>query len=198
MSSILLKLNVNEDNFPSDQTKIAYIYSRRGPSCQAHLHCWLYNGRLNFGSLKQIMDLLDTLFDDSNRFQDAINRLHSNSQRNKPFSSWIAEIHRDTAMAGYDSQSQTLRDLVLSNINSEISQVLTYDREISQMNFDEVVGRLKDIDNRVRSFAKLSAHRYLGRLNLETVDQPIAASQGQSMEPMDLSTASLRPRRPLT
>lgn len=101
-------------------------------------------------------------------------------------------------MAGYDSQSQTLRDLVLSNINSEISQVLTYDREISQMNFDEVVGRLKDIDNRVRSFAKLSAHRYLGRLNLETVDQPIAASQGQSMEPMDLSTASLRPRRPLT
>lgn len=145
-----------------------------------------------------MMDLLVTLFDDPNRVRDAINRLYSNPQRNEPFSNWIAEIHWDAAMAGYDSQSKTLRDLVLSNINLELNQALIYHREIFQMNFDEVVSRLQDIDNRVRSFARLSAHRQLGRPNLEVFNQPNIASQGQATEPMDLSTASLQPRGPLT
>lgn len=64
--------------------------------------------------------------------------------------------------------------------------------------FDEVVGRLQDIYNRVQSFARLSAHRYQGRQNSEMINQPIVASQGDATEPMDLSTASLRPRGPLT
>lgn len=84
---ILLKLKSNADHYPTEQSKIAFVYSMLDTDCQSHLHRSIKNGVLNFDSVEIMMNELTVLFDDPNRVRDAIARLHSNFQRNKSFSS---------------------------------------------------------------------------------------------------------------
>ncbi|POS84090.1 hypothetical protein EPUL_002570 [Erysiphe pulchra] len=100
------------------------------------LHGFIKDGVINFESLDQMMNELIVLFDDPNR--DAIARLHANSPRNKPFSSWIAEIRRDAAIAGYES-SRELRNIVFLNLSLEFQQALIYERDIYSLVFNEAV-----------------------------------------------------------
>lgn len=201
MDSILLKLNVNSDHFPTEQTKMAYIYFRLDAPCQAHLHSWVKNGTILFTSLNQMMELLKTLFDDPNRIRDAICRLYSNHQQNKPFSTWIAEIRRDASMAGYDSQYRTLRDLVLNNMSSELKKAIIHERDIDLLSFDQTVSRLQDIDSRQRASTGLFPMSNNREAPLSSTGSSSAYTTVPSTPPrdsMDLSSVSLRPRGPLS
>ncbi|KAI0998469.1 hypothetical protein K3495_g9727 [Podosphaera aphanis] len=87
---------------------------------------------------------LTTIFSDPNVKRDAANRLHANFQLNRPFSSWIAEIHWDATIAGYDVDSFQLRDLVFYNMSIELKKALVHERDINDLNFDEAVSRLQE------------------------------------------------------
>ncbi|KAI1007298.1 hypothetical protein K3495_g923 [Podosphaera aphanis] len=102
---VLLKLTANSDHYPTEQAKMTYVYSMLDSDNQDHL--------MDFSSLSKIMDHLTTLFDNPNRVRDAQARLHATRQKNKSFSSWIAEIRRDAAISGYDKKPHILLDIIL-------------------------------------------------------------------------------------
>lgn len=108
---------------------MAFVYSMLDTDCQAHLHGSIKNGILNFDSLESMMNELTVSFDDPNRIRDAIARLHSNFLQNKSFSSLMAEIRRDAAIAGYEN-SRELRNIVFLYINLELQQALIFERDI--------------------------------------------------------------------
>ncbi|KAI0998890.1 hypothetical protein K3495_g9307 [Podosphaera aphanis] len=196
--TVLLKLAANADHFPTDQTKMAYVYSMLGEDCQAHLHSWSREGTLTFSSLPATMNQLTILFDDPNRVQDAVARLHRNKQKNKAFSSWIAEIRRDAAIAGYEN-TQALTDIVFLNINLELQRALINEKDIDMLKFDEAVARIQDIDNRQRCLAE-SAANYRARkfLPYQISSNPYAQlTTTQGGDAMDLSISNVMPRGPL-
>lgn len=197
--AILLKLNANSDHFPTQQSKMAFIFSRLSPSSQAHLQGWVENGIILFPSAELMMKTLGIIFDDPNRKRDSVARLHSNMQRNRPFSSWIAEMRRDAAIAGYNNDSYRLKDLILMNMSLELKQALIYEREIDSLDLDETVSRLQDIDNRQRAFASAAA-RTNPRQNRYTQWTPASSNQTQPLpgDPMDLSATISKRRGPLS
>ncbi|RKF60460.1 hypothetical protein OnM2_050068 [Erysiphe neolycopersici] len=196
-SSVLLKLNINNDHFPSDQSRMAYIYSRLSNQSQSHLQSWLNDGTLTFTSVDQMFKLLSTLFDDPNRARDAAVRLHSNYQRNRPFISWISEIRRDAAVAGYDPDSLVLRNLIFFNMSNELKRAIIHERNIDLLDINETISRLQDIDSRQRALSSLLSRGYnqSGRtLNLPRPNQAPAASD----DAMDLSSSETQRHGPLT
>ena len=125
--NVLMKININGDRFPSLQSKLVYIYSRLDILCQAHIHSWVKNGALTFESIDSMMGILHTIFHDPNIIRDAVSRLYSNKQKNKPFSVWIAEVRRDAAIADYDYDSRYLRDIIFHNLSLELHQALIHE-----------------------------------------------------------------------
>ena len=196
--SILLKLNTNADHFPSEHSKLAHVYSQMNTASKAHIASWVRNGFLLFESVEQMIALLDTVFGDPNRVRDAVNRLHSNFQRNKSFATWIVEIRKDASIAGYDLDSRSLLDLIFYNMSIELKQALVHERDIDSLKFDQVIARLQDIDNRQRAISRLiSNHRNRRQNILQPSFQP---SQGpiQAGDLMDLSATSSSKKGPLT
>ncbi|POS86565.1 hypothetical protein EPUL_002924, partial [Erysiphe pulchra] len=198
---ILLKLKSNADHFPTEQSRMAFVYSMLDQDCQSHLHRFIKGGVIHFESFDKMMNKLTILFDDPNRVRDATARLHANNQRNKPFSSWIAEIRRDASIAGYES-SRELRNIVFLNLNLELQQALIYERDIYSLEFNEAVARLQDIDNRLQTFSRNMA-RYKTRgnqgifsRNIPSPSLPLTTTQGG--DAMDLSAVSPKPRGPLS
>lgn len=151
--AMLLKLNVNADHFPSEQAKMVYVYSRLHSNCQALTHSWIKDGVFQISSCSVMMDTLTKLFDDPSRVRNAKSRIFSNKQRNRDFSSWITEIRRDAALAGYTSHEYNqLKDIVLHNMSLELKKAMIHERDIDLLDFDEAIFRLQDIESRQRAY----------------------------------------------
>lgn len=202
--AILLKLNANADHFPSEQSRMVYVYSRLHSDSQAHLHSWIRDGVLLFPSFSEMMETLTKIFDDPNRVRSAKARIYSNKQRNKSFASWIAEIRRDAAIAGYNGYGYNqLKDLILNNMSLELKKSLIHERDIDLLDFDEAVSRLQDIENRQKSYdmeeARSNSWRDPSRRLLNHADPPNRRSAPENFEdPMDLSIARITRRGPLS
>lgn len=196
--SILLKLNTNADHFPNEHSKLAHIYSQMNITSKTHIASWVRNGVLLFESVDQMIQLLDTVFGDPNRVRDAVNRLHSNFQRNKPFATWIVEIRKDAAIAGYELNSRSLLDLVYYNMSIELKQALVHERDIDSLKFDQAIARLQDIDNRQRAVASLISNHRKRHQNVFQPAQSYSHSTAHTGDPMDLSAASSSKKGPLT
>lgn len=196
--NILMKINVNRDLFPSEQSKLVYIYSRLDTLCQAHVHSWVKDGTLTFECVDQMMEILHIIFHDPNLVRDAVNRLYSNKQKNKSFSTWIAEIRRDAAIAEYDHDSRHLKDLIFHNMSLELQQALIYERDIDKMGVNEIVARLQDIENRQKSFANAISKSNLRAPYIFQPSLPRPIQATQSEDPMDLSAVKLQPRSHLS
>lgn len=150
--AILMKLNVDNDHFTTEQSKMAYIYSRLKPSSQSHPHTWVRNCQVLFASAEEMFKTLTTIFEDLNCSRDAVSRLHKNFQRNKPFAQWLAEIRRDASIADYQFYSRNLRDLVIENMYLQLKKSLIDERDVDMLGLNDMVSRLQDIDNRQRAF----------------------------------------------
>lgn len=168
---------------------------------QSHLHAYIKDGVLNSESLDKTMNELIIFFDDPNRVCDATARLHSNKQRNKQFSSWIAEIRWDAAIAGYEN-SRELRNIVFLNLSLELQQSLIYERDIYSLGYNEAVARLQDIDNRLQTFSQnMAKYRTRGKAlappgNAQLSTNQIKTTQGG--DAMDLSAVKSQFRGPLS
>lgn len=195
--TILLKLNSNADHFPNERSMLAYIYSQMNLTSKTHLQSWVKDGVLLFDSVSQMVKVLDTIFGDPNRVRDAVNRLHSNFQKNKTFSSWIVEIRRDAAIAGYSSTSQPLRDLVFYNMSLELKKALVHERDIDNLSFDEAIARLQDIDNRQRAvFSHISRGNDRKGEYFQTSSN--ISKPAPNDDPMDLSAINTQRRGALS
>ena len=71
--SNLLKLNSNSDHFPTEQSRLAHIFSQMGTASKTHLNSWIKDGEILFSSVQQMFSVVDTLFGDPNRVRDAVN-----------------------------------------------------------------------------------------------------------------------------
>lgn len=198
--SILMKLKSSSRQFPTEQSKMNYVYSKMSGDCQAHLHSWISEGELLFPSLQSMFHLLGTLFDDPNRISNAKARLFANQQRNKPFSSWIAEIRRDAAIAGYDRHLGPLRDIIFLNLSLELKKAIIHEKDIDNLDLDNAIARLQDIDSKQRSFvATASKSRFRNSFNpfIGHLENQGNALKAESEDAMDLSSANVRPHGPL-
>ena len=95
----------------------------------------------------------------------------------KSFASWIAEIRRDAAIAGYSGYGYNqLKDLILNNMSLELKKSLIHERDIDLLDFDEAVSRLQDIENRQKTYdieeARDNLWRVPSRRLLPHVDSP--------------------------
>ncbi|KAI0994740.1 hypothetical protein K3495_g13441 [Podosphaera aphanis] len=144
---------------------------------------------------------LEILFDDPNRIRDAKFRLHSNKQRNKPFSTWIAEVRRDAAISRYDKYPEPLRDIIFLNFSLKLKKALIHEKDIEELSLDQTVARLQNIENKQRSLAdsmaKLNPRRpFLP--NSPLVNHPnINLTLTQGGDAMDLSATRFQPRGPV-
>ena len=196
--TILLKLKSNADHFPTEMSKLAYVYSQMNTTSKIHIQVWVKDGVLLFDSVGQMINTLETIFGDPNRVRDAVNRLHANFQRNKPFSSWIIDIRRDAAIAGYESESRPLRDLIFYNMSIELKKALVHERDIDNLNFDEAIARLQDIDNRQRSVSTLLSKNFDQKRQFtrpSPTNNPVLMANN---DPMDLSLVESQHRGPLS
>ena len=202
--SILLKLNSNSDYFPTEQSRLAHIFSQMGTASKTHLNSWIKDGEILFSSVQQMFSVVDTLFGDPNRVRDAVNRLHSNYQRKKPFAEWIVEIRRDASIAGYMSDSKPLCDLIFYNMSIELKKALVHERDIDELDLDKAIARLQDIDNRQRAIAALVSKSGERRnlFNQQPRDHHFSSTWSnnaqQAGEPMDLSASRFQRRGPLS
>lgn len=200
--AILMKLKSNSRHFPTEKSRMNFVYSKLNGDCQAHLHSWISEGELLFPSLQAMLQLLATLFDDPNRVRNAKARLYSNHQRNKPFSSWIAEMRRDAAIAGYDKHLGPLRDIIFLNLSLELKQAIVHEKDIDNLDLDSAISRLQDIDNKQRSFAasaaKFRPKSFLSPFTGHPNNQSSSLTTTQGGDEMDLSSASVRPHGKLS
>lgn len=200
--AILMKLKSNPQHFRTERSKMNLFYSKLSADCQAHLHSWITEGELTFPSLQSMLNLLEILFDDPNRVRDAKERLYGNKQRDKPFTTWIAEIRRDAAIAGYDKLAGPLRDIIFMNLSLELKQAIINDNDIDNLDLNQAIARLQDIDNKRRAFdAAAAKKRYRNPINSSVLTsnlpkEHLTTSQGG--DAMDLSSASIRPHGPLS
>ena len=195
--SISLKLNTNSDHFPTEHTRMAYIYSQMRFNCREHLNSWIKDGSVLFASVAQMFEVLDTLFGDPNRVRDATNRLHANFQNNRPFSHWITDIRKDASIAGYDFESRSLRNLIFYNMSLELKKALVHEKDIDMLDLDSAIARLQDMENRLRTVENLvSDHnsRYLQ----PAISNNLVQNRPRIGDPMDLSALGIRHQGPLT
>lgn len=100
--NVLMKLKPSPQNLSTEQSRMNFVNSKLNEDCQFHMHSCISERELKFPSFRFMMKLLGTPFDDPYHIRDATTKLYANSQRDKPSSTWIAEIRRDAATAGYD------------------------------------------------------------------------------------------------
>ncbi|KAI0992271.1 hypothetical protein K3495_g15915, partial [Podosphaera aphanis] len=201
--SIMMKIKGNSDHYPTEQSRMIYAYSRLNSDSKTHLQTWIQDGTFLFPSFTHMMDQLTVIFGDPNRVRDAASRLHSNPQKNKHFSTWIAEIRRDAAIAGYESNSRYLKDLVLNNMSLELKRALVHEREIDFLGFNETVSRLQDVENRLRSYANAESRyrfRFTGPAQPPIVSRISTQPPSPSVvdDPMDLSATVAQKRGPIS
>lgn len=146
---------------------------------------------------------MGTLFDDPNRVRDAKAPLFANHQRNKPFSSWISEIRRDAAIAGYGKYLNPLRNLIFLNLSFELKQAIFYEKNLDKLDLDSAIACSQDIDNKQGPLAaSVAKSRYRGlnsvgfNLGIQSQNSPLTITQGG--DAMDISSVNVRPHGPLS
>ena len=66
------KLRINAEQFPSEQDKIDYVYSRTKGDAMKHLSTHMYKGStMLFTKVQEVFDLLKSIYHDPNHTQKA-------------------------------------------------------------------------------------------------------------------------------
>jgi hypothetical protein len=90
ITKLRLKLQMNDDRYPTERNKVAYGMSRLSGNAARTADPFYRNGTLN--TLGNFIALLEQTYDDASREHTAVTKLESLRQRNREFTSFDSEF----------------------------------------------------------------------------------------------------------
>ena len=152
MTQLRIKLNINKDHYPTEQSKLAYALSRLKEKALEQMQPYLErDGNIAIVDMNAFYTKLQLAFGDPDRKATAQRELRQLRQKNKEFYLYLSDYQRLVPDTGFDDEAK--RSILLDGLSSELksalkSALITVDLPASLENTIQV---LQKIDNRFRS-----------------------------------------------
>ena len=186
MTQLRIKLNINKDHYPTEQSKLAYALSRLKEKALEQMQPYLErDGNIALVDMNAFYTKLQLAFGDPDRKATAQRELRQLRQKNKEFYLYPSDYQRLVPDTGFDDEAK--RSILLDGLSDELkSALITVDLPAS---LDDTIQVLQKIDNRFRSVQ--------ASLRNPTTPAPRPApTPSADSDVMDLSTS--RRRGPIT
>ena len=148
MTQLRIKLNINKDHYPTEQSKLAYALSRLKEKALEQMQPYLErDGNIALVDMNAFYTKLQLAFGDPDRKATAQRELRQLRQKNKEFYLYLSDYQRLVPDTGFDDEAK--RSILLDGLSSELkSALITVDLPAS---LDNTLQVLQKIDNRFRS-----------------------------------------------
>ena len=148
MTQLRIKLNINKDHYPTEQSKLAYALSRLKERALEQLQPYLEkDGNIALVDMEAFYTKLQLAFGDPDRKATAQRELRQLRQKNKEFYLYLSDYQRLVPDTGFDDEAK--RSILLDGLSDELkSALITVDLPPS---LDDTIQVLQKIDNRFRS-----------------------------------------------
>ena len=148
MTQLRIKLNINKDHYPTEQSKLAYALSRLKERALEQLQPYLEkDGNIALADMEAFYTKLQLAFGDPDRKATAQRELRQLRQKNKEFYLYLSDYQRLVPDTGFDDEAK--RSILLDGLSDELkSALITVDLPTS---LDDTIQILQKIDNRFRS-----------------------------------------------
>ena len=148
MTQLRIKMNINKDHYPTEQSKLAYALSRLKEKALEQLQPYLErDGNIALADMDAFYAKLQLAFGDPDRKATAQRELQQLRQKNKEFYLYLSDYQRLVPDTGFDDEAK--RSILLDGLSDELkSALITVDLPAS---LDDTIQVLQKIDNRFRS-----------------------------------------------
>ena len=148
MTQLRIKLNINSDHYPTEQSKLAYALGRLKEKALEQLQPYLKeNGTIDLADMGTFYNKLQLAFGDPDRKATAQRELRQLKQKDREFYLYLSDYQRLVPDTGYDDEAK--RSILLDGLSDELkSALITVDLPAS---LDDTINVLQKIDNRFRS-----------------------------------------------
>ena len=148
MTQLRIKLNINKDHYPTEQSKLAYALSRLKEKALEQLQPYLErDGNIALADMDAFYTKLQFAFGDPDRKATAQRELRLLRQKNKEFYLYLSDYQRLVPDTGFDDEAK--RSILLDGLSDELkSALITVDLPAP---LDDTIQVLQKIDNRFRS-----------------------------------------------
>ncbi|KAI0995458.1 hypothetical protein K3495_g12721 [Podosphaera aphanis] len=142
---IRIALAQNADRYRTLQSQISLIYQNFGAGPKSFLDRYLTeDGLFNFGTLKEVWNVLDVSYSNPNEEEEARGALSRLRQTNRPFGAFLSEFQRLQNLSGI-SDCKTLISYMRSGVSNELRSCISQHQELRKnYTFDEFVALCKD------------------------------------------------------
>lgn len=186
------KMTVNQDRFPTPQSRMTYVTSRLKGAPYDQILPYLHGGTCQLPDYEEILNILERAFGDPNRARNARNTLFRLRQGNKEFSIFFAEFHR-LALEG-EMPEAALPTLLEQAINRELRSMLLH-HQPPEGDYHQLATFLQNLETRRMQYDTAS-HTYVRATRSTYPTSPIqpARSQQGKFTPKtpNVSTTQLR------
>ena len=203
--AIRSKLAINLNRYPTEDSKIDYVYSRLSGNAQAQILPRLQAELNKIDTCDQLLEHLERSFGDPDRRGTAQRIIGTLRMKNRPFAEYLAEFQRYIEDTGYNVEAR--KSLLEAGLFNELKDYLI-NMDVHNMTFESLIEKCHMIDGRHRAKQAQSRPRAFGTPPISgpkspgvagtnsATSRPLAANSGG--DPMDLSVTNARKRGPLT
>ena len=171
-----MKLSINNDRFSTNESQVAYIYSRCGPDPGK-----LIEPYLDDMTCKQILSQLELCYGDPFRKQTARRKYKELRQGGKSFQEFISEFHEKLQLSG--SRATMLEEDIILDIREKLS--LEMKQQCLHINVDtaaEFISKLQFIDKNLQDFRTQKERTAKFRNNFGKNKTPAGTLPGSSSD----------------
>jgi hypothetical protein len=148
-SQIHEKMNINQDRFPTPQSRMAYVTNRLTGTPYSQILPYIRDGVCQLTDYPQVLQILERAYGDPNRVQNTRSELFRFKQTNKEFASFFAEFQRLGLEAEMNDES--LATLLEQAISNELRGMLLHNPPPNRRYLD-LAAHLQELENRRRYY----------------------------------------------
>jgi hypothetical protein len=148
-SQIHEKMIINQDRFPTSQSRIAYVTNRLTGTPYSQILPYIRDGVCQLADYPQVLQILERAYGDPNRVQNTRSELFRFKQTNKEFASFFAEFQRLGLEAEMNDES--LATLLEQAISNELRGMLLHNPPPNRRYLD-LAAHLQELENRRRYY----------------------------------------------
>src|SRR5665213_679904 len=184
-TQLRVKLLINADRYPTTQSRLAYTVSRLQGNPLSIITPKIIRGVILFNDYEDLLESLDTAYDDPNIKIKAQRELRILKQRNREFYLYLPDFHRlieDTGITDHEA----LKSALMGGLSIELLNLLVHHDIPDQ--FNDLVKLLQGLDSRYRQTLTLQ-REFSDRPTSHNRDwspRPTIETQQPLGDPMDL------------
>ena len=123
MTQLRIKLNINKDHYPTEQSKLAYALSRLKEKALEQMQPYLErDGNIALVDMNAFYTKLQLAFGDPDRKATAQRELRQLRQKNKEFYLYLSDYQRLVPDTGFDDEAK--RSILLDGLSDELKSAL--------------------------------------------------------------------------